>query len=159
MAAEKISNLERTHTFWKYLFPFQSWLQFSSFCLFAVATFVCCFVVLRIFNPESLESPNVLIIVGVIGALPAVFSALPGRFEIRNVTMNHNVWSNEINEKLISLGYTMCLSGENVKRYRSQLPRWLRWNENELVVSVANDLFVISGPIMALSALRKKLKS
>ncbi len=99
----------------------------------------------------------------VMGAVPSVYVTRPSTLTIRTAPQGERYWRQQVHGQLERYGYHLIetVTGQGT-RYRTRLPRLLRWSENEIVVKSAHDAgmeaLVATGPSLintiVLNALR-----
>jgi hypothetical protein len=149
-----LSQLVRAHQPSRFLCPVQSWGQLLCFSLTLAIGLAVIAVVLKLLDPSA---PLAFILVpAIIGGSASMFAVLPARFDI--VTRFHaRHLLRTLDEAIVGLGYAQAESITENMRYHARHPRWLRWKENEIAVTVREHAIEISGPIFALRELQKKL--
>jgi hypothetical protein len=103
--------------------------------------------------------PAPIVIGSLIGMLPSIYIALPGRFEVKSRAAARHLLT-DIEERVNSLGYRIRTDENPAKawRYRLNHPRWLRWRENEIEIRLRDEQSIeVYGPERMLRNLRTRL--
>jgi hypothetical protein len=151
----KFSKIKHTHSLHKWVLPFQSWSQFTSFVFFEAVGALAVLLIMKL-------DPNVPIWVffsALLGGIPPLYAVLPGRLEFEKSGLDTNVVINLIGDSLLVWGYVACDAPKREFRFQSKLPNWLRWKENEVLIKYSGSFVVIEGPVYILKKLERKLNT
>jgi hypothetical protein len=92
------------------------------------------------------------------GTLPGFASNLPANLKVE--------WSLEgfkpiqnIESALFQAGWSRDRNRRDELRFVQRLPRWLRWKSGEITIETGAFHFVVHGPVLGLSLLRRNLLS
>lgn len=149
----KISKIKHEHGIFKWIFPFQSWSQFTSFAFFEAVGFLFVVMLLKL-DPKV---PIWVYISALVGGTIPLFAVLPTSFELLENEMTIYRFSSQIDRSLNALGYFAFIPSNGNHYYRTRLPNWLRWKENEISIKYLENNLIVKGPMFALKILRKKL--
>lgn len=148
-----LSRVERTHAWWAFLWPFQSWreVQFT----IAMLTFglLVMGVIFYQIDPEGL---GFALTCSAIGGFIGVYGALPARLTLATCSEARHHLA-DLQAWLAKCGYVTsdqsALPGNY--HYRSKLPRWLICDAHDNLKLVVRDHeIVLTGPIAPLVLLR-----
>lgn len=153
-----ISAVERTHAWWRYLWPFQSrraLLQILA--VMAVCLPIMAAVIVYKGNPNALLYTLIGAAAG--GLLGGVYPLLPARLTLttRSEARHHLA---DLQGRLVKIGYVLSeqsmvpgrfhyCSGKTLKR--------LRWDEQNIELLVHEHELVLNGPVVVLRRLRYKM--
>lgn len=90
------------------------------------------------------------------GSLPAVWLARPSRFVVHGPGRAQAF--QVLEERMLSGGFVHAGVEEGVHRYRRKQPRWLRWNEQDVHLSMERDVLLVDGPRVMLDLHRRALR-
>ena len=146
------SEVERTHSVLRFLCPIQSWSQFLSVVVTYVLGLSVVALVIHLLDPS--EPLAYIMVCASLGGSWALFAALPARIELTTSTeARHFVKS--VQEKIMASGYREVKAIPGGMHFRSKLPRWLRWAENEVNLVAHDHAIELSGPAVALRLLKR----
>lgn len=152
-----ISRVQRTHTWWRYFWPIQTWDELRSTLTVLAIGLPVVAVVKHLLAPTGMLS---VLIGGAIGGILSIgYCALPARLTLttRSEARHH---LKDLQAMLLAQGYVTTdqpvLPGSYL--YRSKLPRWLICDAHDNLKLVVRDhQIVLTGPIASLYLLRARL--
>ncbi|PIL44479.1 hypothetical protein CR105_13550 [Massilia eurypsychrophila] len=151
-----ISELERTHAWWRYLWPFRSRrTQLQTLALLAAEVCIMLAAVYAL-NPSPSLAP-VLLAAPLILLSGAQF-LLPARLVMATQDdACHAV--TDLQARLLKLGYVRSEQPmpQGSFRYRHKYPRWLQWGEQDVELLVHGHELVLDGPMAVLYGLRAEM--
>lgn len=151
-----ISELERTHAWWRCFWPFQSRrAQLQTLAVVAVEVAIMG-AVLHALNPASSLMPVLL-------AAPLIIVSgaqllLPARLIMTtHEEARHSL--TDLHARLLKLGYVPSEQPMPQERfgYRHKFPRWLQWGEYDLELLMHGHELVLDGPMAILRGLRAEM--
>lgn len=151
-----ISEVKRTHAWWRYLWPFQSRRELlSTTGLLAVGLSVVGGII-YLMNPDAVRGS---LIAGALGGLCCgVYPLLPARLTLatRSEARHHLT---DLQARLVKFGYVASDQPLVPGRfhYRSKMSRFWRWDEQDIELLVHDHELVLNGPVAVLGLLRARL--
>ena len=154
MKSVSLSQVVRSHDYFRFICPLQSWRQFLSLAATLCVGLTCIAVLFMAIDPGA---PVAYIIVPILlGGLAPVFAALPGKFEV--VTRFHaQYFLKTLDQSIVSMGYSAQLPAAGHTRRYSRSTSLFDWKEHAIVVTVGEHAITIDGPIFTLRMLQRKL--
>ena len=154
MKSVTLTPVVRSHDPFRFLFPIQSWSQLRSLTVTLMVGLPLIALLFMMLDPTA---PLAYIIVPVtIGGLLPVFAALPAHFEV-GTRFHAQHFAKTLDQTLTGMGYMQRSSNSEALRYYVRQSRFLRWKENEIVVTVSDHAIVLRGPVFTLRALQQRL--
>lgn len=150
-----LSEVRRLFSWWRVVFPFQSFLQFQSWVFMVVSVTALFLLAVRVLEGHPI-APEILLLFGAAGALPSAESVLPGQMDISS-KIPQEALKSALHDALLHAGYKIASDAPATRVYRQDLPRLLRWNEGELSLTFLPSGASITGAIGAIVLLRMTL--
>jgi hypothetical protein len=150
-----ISQVKRTHAWWRYFQPFQSMRQLLYMgAVLAVGLALVGWFFYRM-APDLLRGG---LIAGSFGGLLWLYPLLPARLTLatRSEARHHLA---DLQARLVKFGYVASAQPQVAGRfhYRCKMPRWLCWDEQDIELLVHDHELVLNGPVTILRLLRARL--
>ena len=152
-ANSSISAVEYPVAFWRYLILFQSWRQLESWSVTVVATAWAIHGAMYIAGLQLLPVDGLLLGIA-IGSIFSVVMAMPIQFQIKspaNLSIEH------IYSLLDKFHYVEMLKTNESISFRQNLPRFLRWDEGNVLVAFGPNECKITGPQSIVRRIRSSL--
>ncbi len=149
----KVSKVIRTHGLRKWIWPFQSWSQFTSFVFFEAVGGLIVIFILKL----DADVPMWVLFSALLGGFPALYAALPGRLEIKRTDVDVNAVITLLKNFLWFGRYVEYDTSNSEYRFQNKLPAWLLWKENEVLIRYSEGSVLIEGPVSILNKIEKKL--
>lgn len=149
-AGTAVSKITLPDPYWRYLILFQSWPQFLSCTLglaglfSAVATLIWLFGDVRLI-PVTLTG-------GLLGCTPSLLATGKAQFSIKAAALPEQAAAARVLEEW---NYVEKNGAGQDKRFRQNLPSWLRWNESDVTIGARDGAIVYTGPQLAIRVMRK----
>ena len=149
----ELTRLHLTATGLRRAALFPSWVVLLSWIVIVTAL-ICAAAVLT--GRPGL--PDSSIIVGIVaGSLPSILLVRQTQFQVHGPG-RAQAWS-AIEDRLRMRGYVLADTRDGVRHYRPRLPRWLRWNEQDVRLMMDEDSVRVTGPWGMLRSLHWRLQT
>lgn len=138
---------------WRYQLLFQSWGQLQSYMAIVLA---CTLVIQALALASSARVMPLPYLLGgmFLGGLISVVMVMKARFTVAPAS---EAAVRRVVTEVEVAGYLENGVQGNAVKYRQNLPRVLRWDEGNISVARDGDTLVISGPMLKLKTIRKRL--
>jgi hypothetical protein len=154
MKSVTFSEVEYAHDVAPWLSPSQPRRRLFSFVLLMAAGLAGLACLFRWLDPTA---PLAFIVFPVLaGGLLPLFALMPARFEVTTRFEARHLMRT-LDDGLSGLGYEPVAMPPGLLRYRPRSARWLRWPSKEIDITLREHMLCISGPAIAVHALRKCL--
>ncbi|HEX8785398.1 MAG TPA: hypothetical protein VF793_04360 [Telluria sp.] len=150
----ELGKIRMSATGVKRVLVFQSWPQFASWVAIVALMFGICETVVHLAGLRKPLGPGALF-GGIGGALPSLWLARQASFRVRG-SERAQAWS-VIEGRLCARQYHPPVVEDGVHRFQIKLPRLLRWDEQDIRMSMDRDGMLVTGPYGALLGLRRLL--
>lgn len=156
MSAITVSATTRTHSVFRYFWPVQSLHQFVHAVVILGVLLPSFGLLIYLFGDR--EAIPIVMLGGLAGAIGAGFyPVLPGHMKLTTRGEARNFLP-DIDKHMTQLGYVEFRSSPTGKRYRSRARPWMRWEEQEVEITVGANVIDVNGPVATLRWLRMLLE-
>lgn len=140
---------------WRYQILFQSWGQLQSYMLIVL---VCTLLIHGLALASNARVMPIRYLLGglALGGLISVVMVMKARFTVSPAS---EAAVRRVVTEVEVAGYVENGVVDNAVRYRQNLPRILRWDEGSISVARDGEVLVITGPMVKLKTIRKRLAS
>lgn len=140
---------------WRYRILFQSWAQLQSWLVIVLA---CTLLIHGLATASRTQVMPLPYLLGglALGGLVSVVMVLKARFSVSPAS---EAAVRRVVTEVEVAGYIENGVAGNAVMYRQNLPRFLRWDEGSVSVARDGETLVITGPVVKLKIIRKRLLS
>lgn len=150
----ELGEIRMTATGVRRFLVFESWPQLLSWAAIVALMFGVAEAVVHLVGARKPLGPGALF-GGIGGTLPSLWLARQARFRVRG-SERAQAWS-VIEGRLCARQYRPPVVEDGAHRFQIKLPRLLRWDEQDIRMSMDRDGMLVTGPYGALLGLRRLL--
>jgi hypothetical protein len=152
-SALSVSELSYPLPTWRYQLLFQSWTQLQSYLLIVLASTLAIHGLALVSNTRVM--PIGYLLAGLaLGGLMSVVMVMRARFTVSPAS---EAAVRRVVTEVEAARYVEDGVVGNAVMYRQNLPRVLRWDEGRISVAREGDTLILTGPVVNLKLLRKRL--
>ena len=155
MNAEQISSIRSPDSVFKRVVIFQSFTQFAMYVIYSCIAYLCIYYILSV---AGRHVAGIVLVAAFVGGIPAVLASTRALFEYSGPRAERAL--EVVKNSVIRNGYKYKNDQmADEIHFVSRLPWPLRWNENNVTIVMHKNSFEVTGPVVVMRSVHKRLKN